>query len=231
MNAVTVALSHALEAALRAAPDVADVVLLRGAGGNFSVGGDFKELARLRADGPDAMRELFETFGRACGLIAELPIPVIAVVDGFALAGGFELMQACDIALVADDATLADHHLNFAMIPGGGGSQRLPRLIGRQRALAHLLTGERLSGAEAARLGLAMRALPSEQLTDAAADLASTLASKDRAALAKVKFLVAAGLELPLADALALERRVVLEHLANDGAMDALVANRQAERR
>ena len=164
MNAITVALGEALEAALRAAPDEADVIVIRGAGGNFSVGGDYKELERLRAEGPEAMRELFDAFGRACELIAKLPVPVIAAVEGFAMAGGFELMQACDMAIVAHDAKLADNHANFAMVPGGGSTQRLPRLLGRQRALAHLLTGERLSGTQAAELGMAVQAVPAAEL-------------------------------------------------------------------
>lgn len=221
MNAVTVALATELEAALRAAPDSADVIVIRGAGGNFSAGGDFKELQRLQAEGPDAMRGLFEAFGRATGCIAELPVPVIAAVEGIAMAGGFELMQACDIVLVTDDAKLADNHANFAMVPGGGGSQRLPRLIGRQRALAHILTGERLRGADAVTLGLAYRAVPATELDAAVATLVARLLEQDRTALARTKELVYDGLALPLADGLALERRVVVEHLTSQDAMAA----------
>ncbi|WP_372792217.1 enoyl-CoA hydratase/isomerase family protein, partial [Paraconexibacter sp.] len=132
-----------------------------------------------------------------------------------------ELLQACDIVLVADDVRLADNHSNFAMVPGGGGSQRLPRLIGRQRALAHILTGERIGAAEAVALGLAYRAVPAADLDAAADALAATLAAKDRAALARTKALVHDGLALPLDDALALERRTVVEHLTSAGAMDA----------
>src|SRR5437764_12720207 len=93
-NAITVELAHLLEQALRDAAERADVVVIRGAGGNFSVGGDFKELERLRAIGTEAMRELFESFGRACATIAQLSVPVVAAVEGYAVAGGFELMLA-----------------------------------------------------------------------------------------------------------------------------------------
>ena len=147
--------------------------MIRGADGNFSVGGDFNELERLRAEGEEAMAELFDAFGRACALIAELPVPVVAAVDGYAMAGGFELMQSCDIALVADEAKIGDNHSNYGMVPGGGSSQRLPRLAGRQRALALILTGERLSGPDAVAWGLAYRSLPADELHTAAGELAA----------------------------------------------------------
>lgn len=228
MNAITVALASELETALRAAPDRADVVVVRGAGDHFCVGGDFKELTRLQAEGPEAMRELFESFGRATAAIATLPVPVIGAARGNAMAGGFELLQACDLVLVADDVKLADNHSNFAMVPGGGGSQRLPRLIGRQRALAHILTGARIRAQEAVALGLALRAVPAAELDAAATELATTLAAKDRTALARTKALVHEGLELPLAEGLALERRRVVEHLTSEGAMDAFATKGSA---
>lgn len=224
LNAITVALASALERGLRDLSGDVDVIVVRGAGGNFCVGGDFKELERLRAAGPDAMAPLFETFGRALALIAELPVPVIASVSGHALAGGFELMQAADIAIVATDARIADHHANFGQVPGGGGSQRLPRLVGRQRALAHILTGDSLSGAEALAWGLAYRAVPAAELDAATRDLAGRLAGKSREATARTKRLVRAGLELPLAEGLAWERAEVLAHLSGASAGDGIAA-------
>ncbi len=82
------------------------------------------------------------------------------------MAGGFELMQAADIVLVSDDARIADNHIKFGMIPGGGSTQRLPRLIGRQQAMGLLLSGDRLSGADAVRLGLAYRSFPQADFDD-----------------------------------------------------------------
>lgn len=222
MNAVTTELAVGLEDALtRLARDSA-VIVIRGAGGNFSVGGDFKELERLRDQGTAAMARLFESFGRALARIAQLPVPVVAAVEGYALAGGFELMQAADIAVVAEEAKIADHHSNFGQIPGGGSSQRLPRLVGRQRALAHLLTGDRLTGAEAVAWGLAYRAVPAAGLDVAVRDLAERLAGKDPAALARTKRLVHEGLERPLAEGLAMERAEVLAHLAGNSAAEGI---------
>ena len=224
MNAITVALAGALEAGLRRLADEAAVIVIRGAGRNFSAGGDVGEVARLRAEGPVALAGLFEGFGRALATIAELDVPVVAAVEGFAMAGGFELAQACDIVIVADDAVLADTHLRFGQVPGGGGSQRLPRLVGRQRAAAHILTGDRLSGPEAVEWGLAYRSVPAAELESAARALAERLAARSPAALARAKRLVVRGMELPLADGLAWERAEVVDHIMSDAGAAAIAA-------
>src|SRR5436190_11898108 len=226
MNAITVELGAQLERSLSRLGDdkSVHVIILRGAGGNFSVGGDFTELRRLRAEGPEALQPLFDNFGRACALIADLQVPVVAVVEGYALAGGFELMQSCDIVLVHQNAKIADTHSNFGQIPGGGSTQRLPRIVGRQRALAHILTGDRLSGAEAATWGLAYRAVPARALETTVDELAAKLAGKAPAALRRIKHLVDAGLEGSLCDGLALERATVLEHLRDASAAEGIEA-------
>jgi enoyl-CoA hydratase/carnithine racemase len=123
-------------------------------------------------------------------------------------------MQACDVAIVRDDARIADHHANFGVIPGGGGTQRLPRLVGRQRALALMLSGDPLSGAEAVAWGLAYRSAPPESFDAAVEQLARRLAGVSRDAQSQIKRLVRDGLDGPLAEGLALERAAVLEHLA-----------------
>ena len=137
LNAVNVELAVALERALvtLGSDPAVNVVLIRGGGGNFCAGGDFAEVERLRGEGPAALRALFEAFRRACDAIAAVEVPVVAAVEGVAAAGGFELMQAADIVLVSDDARIADNHVRFGMIPGGGSTQRLPRLVGRQQAI------------------------------------------------------------------------------------------------
>lgn len=224
MNAVTLELARQLEAGLRQLAVDADVIVIRGSGGNFSAGGDVAEVDRLRSEGAAALAELFETFGRALALIAELDVPVITAVEGYAMAGGFELMQAGDIAIVAEDAVIADTHLRFGQVPGGGSSQRLPRLVGRQRAAAHILTGDRLSGREALAWGLAYQAVSSAELESAARALAERLASRNREALSRTKRLLTRGLELPLADGLALERTEVVEHLMSAAGAAAISA-------
>jgi len=221
-NAITVALAAGLGDALRAAAGQARVIVIRGAGGHFCAGGDFGEVSRLRAGGPDALRPLFETFVGACELIAELPVPVVAAVEGYAMAGGFELIQSCDIAIARDDAVLADNHLNFGMIPGGGGSQRLPRIAGLPRALGLILSGDRLTGTQAQQWGVVYRAVPAKEFEAAVAGLAANLAGKDPVALTRAKRLVRDGLRLPLRDGLALETEAIIDHLGGAGAADGI---------
>lgn len=221
-NAVTIALADDLHDALvDLAPQVA-VIVVRGAGGTFSAGGDVDEVARLAAEGPAALRMLFERFGRACSLVASLPVPVVSVVEGHAMAGGFEFMQASDVVLVRDDAVIADNHLAVGQVPGGGGSQRLPRLVGTQRALPHMLLGDRLDGRQAVAWGLAYRSAPADEFDPMVDAVVARLASRDPKAVARTKRLVHEGLRLPLEEGLTLEVDVVVEHLG-DGAAERLV--------
>lgn len=232
MNAITVELGAQLERALvdLAQDEAVHVIVIRGAGGNFSVGGDFHEVERLRGGGAEALRPLFVNFGRACGAIANLPVPVVAAVEGYAMAGGFELMQACDVALVRADAKLADNHANFGQVPGGGGSQRLPRLVGRQRALGHILSGDRLSGQDAAAWGLAYRSFAPEDFDAGVAEFAERLAGKDRQALTKIKQLVYGGLRMTMEEGLALELSTVVEHISGDSAGAGIAGFTRGER-
>ncbi|MEA2347657.1 MAG: hypothetical protein QOG62_1444 [Thermoleophilaceae bacterium] len=213
MNAVTVELATELGAALADLGTRTTAIVIRGAGGNFSAGGDLGEVAELRAGAAGGLETLFQVFGDALAGIARIPAVVVAIVEGHALAGGFELMQACDFAVVADDARLGDHHANFSQIPGGGGSQRLPRLIGRQRALGLLLTGEHLTGRQAAQAGLAYRAVPAAELDEQEGRITRRLLRAGPEALAAIKALVYDNLELPLADGLAAERAAVVAHI------------------
>lgn len=218
MNAISTELAVALESAVRelgARDDVA-VITIRGAGGNFCAGGDFAEVQRLRADGPDALRELFVAFRGACRAVGEVDQPVVALVEGVAMAGGFELVQAVDIALVRTDARLSDNHVNFGQVPGGGGSQRLARLVGRSRALGHVLSGERLSGLQAEQWGLALHAYPPETFDAEVVAFVGRLAGRRRDALTGIKSLVRRGLEGDLEDGLDLELDAVVAHISGE---------------
>jgi len=133
------------------------------------------------------------------------PQPIIAAIRGFALGGGLELALACDIRIVAEDAQLGLTEINLAIIPGGGGTQRLPRLVGRGKALEMILTGMRVPASEALRLGLVERVVPVAELLPAAQALAKSIAEKAPIALRYAKEAVVSGLELPLADGLRVE--------------------------
>jgi enoyl-CoA hydratase/carnithine racemase len=222
MNAISVELVRNLASALRTCgedPSVA-VIVIRGAGGNFCAGGDVEDVERLRAEGADRLRTLFDAFRQACVAIAALDVPVIAAVEGVAMAGGFELMQAADIALVRDDAKIADSHINFGMIPGGGSSQRLPRLVGRQTSMALLLSGDRISGLDAVRLGLAYRSYSPTEFEAGVRAFAAKLATRDRTAVTRIKRLVETAGDSPLSEGLDAEVDAVVAHICGRGVDD-----------
>lgn len=216
MNAITIGLANALRTGLESLAFDANVIVLRGAGANFCVGGDFKHVQALRDRGPGALAELFDAFGAACATIESIDVPVIAAVEGCAMAGGFEMMLASDIVLVSDNAKIADQHTNFAQIPGGGSTQRLARLVGHQRAMSLILTGVRLTPADAVAWGIAHRVVPVDTFEADVAAFATDLADRSRSAAAKIKRLVRDGLGSTLHDGLARERRMVVDHIAND---------------
>jgi enoyl-CoA hydratase/carnithine racemase len=219
LNAVTTELARHLEDALSqmSADPKVNVIVIRGAGKNFCAGGDVAEVERLRSDGPEALRTLFDAFRRACDLIATVDVPVIAAVEGVAMAGGFELMQAADIVIVSDDARIADSHINFGMVPGGGSTQRLPRLVGRQTALGLLLSGDHMSGLDAVRLGLAYRSFAPDDFDSGLRDFVTTLAGRDRGAVTTIKKLVGRAHQHPLAQGLDAEITAVVEHIIRRG--------------
>jgi len=220
LNALNHALVTELEKAVHQLEGQVRVILIEGAGKHFCAGADL----RVVSESPN-LREFIEQINRAFFSLEQAPVPVIAAVHGYALAGGFELMQACDVVIVADDALIGDQHANFGLIPGGGGSQRLPRLIGRQRALALLLSGDRLSGREAVAWGLAYRSVPIADLKEKSMELAQTLAAKSRGGLKAMKFLVNQGAEKEsLSAAIDLEVSTFLEYVKSRNAQEGLRA-------
>jgi enoyl-CoA hydratase/carnithine racemase len=219
MNAVTTELARHLEQAVSqlSTDPAVKVIVVRGAGNNFCAGGDVDEVERLRSAGSDALRMLFDSFRRACDAISTVDVPVIAAVEGVAMAGGFELMQAADIVIVSDDAKIADNHINFGMIPGGGSTQRLPLLVGRQIALGLLLSGDRLTGRDAVRLGLAYRNFAPSDFESGLRDFVTKLAGRDRAAVTTIKKLLGRAHQQPLAQGLDDEIAAVVEHITSHG--------------
>lgn len=188
------------------------VLVIRGEGRAFCAGADltyFQTTFENPALLPDYVAQITDTLGR----IEKLPIPVIAVVHGFALAGGLELMMACDMALVAEDSRIGDQHVNFGLMPGGGSTQRLPRRVGLQRAMELLTTGRWLSGAEAADWGLALRAVPAEGLDEELEKLLKSLRTKSRAGIALIKSVTLRGLGLSIEDGAALESHAFVQYM------------------
>lgn len=179
------------------------VVIVTGAGGRaFSAGADIKESVEPQSPVSFRARRRRIDFRQ---VMDRCPQPILAAIRGYALGGGLELALACDIRVAADDAQLGLTEINLAIIPGGGGTQRLPRLVGRGKALEMILTGARIDAREALRLGLVERVVAAAELPAAAQELARTIAAKAPVALRYAKEAVVKGLDLPLADGLRLE--------------------------
>ena len=183
--------------------DAVRVVLVAGAGDRaFSAGADIREFVKTLA--PTQFREERKQLDFRQEM-DRCPQPIIAAIRGHCFGGGLELALASDIRIAADDARLGLTEIDLAIIPGGGGTQRLPRLVGPGKALEMILTGARLPAAEALAIGLVERVVPASELMAEAGKLARTIADKAPSALRYAKEAVVKGLELPLADGIRLE--------------------------
>ena len=204
-NAMNAAMRHDLTRCFEAlvTDDEVKVIVVTGAGDRaFSAGADIREFVEPLV--PVRFREQRRRV-EFRAVMDRCPQPIIAAVNGFALGGGLELALACDIRVAAAGATLGLTEINLAIIPGGGGTQRLPRLVGRGKALEMILTGARIPADEALRIGLVERVVPAGEALKAATELAASMAAKAPVALRYAKEAVVKGLELPLADGLRLE--------------------------
>lgn len=137
--------------------------------------------------------------------VERCPKPVIAAVNGFCLGGGMELALACDIRLASANAKFGQPEVNLGIIPGGGGTQRLPRIIGLGRALRLILTGDMITADDALRLGLVEEVVPPEVLLDRAVAIGEQIASRSPVAVAAAKEATRAAMSLPLEEGLRLE--------------------------
>jgi len=179
-------------------------VILTGAGEKaFVAGADIKELAELNVrGGTEAMARgqwLMKT-------IQNFPKPVIAAINGFALGGGCELAMACDIRLASEKAKLGQPEVGLGIIPGYGGTQRLPRLVGRGKAMQLILTGDMINAAEAHRIGLVDEVYPPDELMEKAMAMAETICKKAPIAVAVAKECINRGLEVTLSVGADLEK-------------------------
>ena len=205
LNALNRALFVELEVALDeiAADDGMRAVILTGSGEKaFAAGADIQELARV--SGVEGQRLALEG-QRIFAKLENLGKPVIAAINGFALGGGCELAMSATMRIASEIAKLGQPEVKLGLLPGYGGSQRLPRLVGKGAALKLLLTGEIIPASEALRIGLVDEVVPAADLMARAKALASTMASMAPVAIRQCIAAVHAGYDLPLEEALAHE--------------------------
>ncbi len=200
------------------------VVLIIGKGRGFSAGADLA-YAKKAIKNPALYAEWIGKFHSATGAIAGLSKPVIGVVHGLALAAGVELTCACDLIIAADTAKFGDQHVNFGLTPGGGNSQRLPRLIGIRRAKELLFTGSWLTAQEAERIGLVNKVVPADELEEAAYKLANQIAEKSPVAAKAIKSVVHRGMQVDINTAMDLEAAMHVLHMTtSEDAAEGLAA-------
>lgn len=205
MNSVNVAMLRDLKAALEEVqfdPD-ARCLIVTGAGEKaFCAGADLKERAGMAEV---EVRRYIETIRNTFTLVESLPVPVIAAVNGIALGGGTELALASDLRIVSETATLGLTETSLAIIPGAGGTQRLPRIVGKAKAKELIFTARRIDAREALAIGLANKVVPPGSLLDEARAMAEAIAKNGPVAVRVAKRAIDRGMEMDLASGLVFE--------------------------
>ncbi|KAM9865960.1 putative enoyl-CoA hydratase echA8 [Leucobacter aridicollis] len=213
-------ISELVDAAVKfdADPNIGAIVIT-GSERAFAAGADIKAMLELEysdvlAGGLTATWNGFE----------QMLTPTIAAVSGFALGGGCELAMMCDIIIAADNAKFGQPEINLGVIPGFGGTQRLPRAIGKYKAADLVLTGRMMGADEAERSGLVSRVVPAAELAETAAQTAELIASKSRPAVQAAKSTLQAAEETSLAEGLRLERTAFAALFATDDQKEGMRA-------
>ncbi len=174
---------------LRQSKDV-KVLVITGEGKAFIAGANIKDMAAYTPDDAEKFSKLFH---KALNMVEDFPKPVIAAVNGFALGGGCELVLACDLVVASDNAVFGQPEIDIGIIPGAGGTQRLPDRIGKLRAKEMIFTGRKVYADEALSLGLINKVVSNDKLFDETMSLANTIASKPLHCLEVSKDLIDSG--------------------------------------
>jgi len=204
LNALNARVISELGVAIDEARGNADVagIILTGAGRAFVAGADISELEH---HGAVAMKKVAQDGQIVFGRFESSPKPTIAAVNGFCLGGGCELAMACHMRIASDSAKFGQPEAKLGLLPGYGGTQRLPRLIGKGRAMQLLLTGEMIDAQEAYRIGLANKVVPAAELIGATTALLTSIIANGPLAISHTIEAVNAGYDLPLDEAMTLE--------------------------
>ena len=206
LNALNVETLGALSSAFDAAEDAgARAVVVTGAGEKvFVAGADIEHMSEMST--PEALAYA-ETGHDLCRQVTEFPAPVIAAVNGYAFGGGCELALACDLRVASERALVGQTEIDLGIVPGWGGTQRLPRLVGDELARRMIFFGERVDASDANEYGLVGEVVAHDELDDRVDEMAADLAAKPRHALAAAKDALNATHESDLSSGLAYERR------------------------
>ncbi len=200
------------------------VIIITGTGKSFSTGADLKERAGMS---PDQVRLYIQTIRNVFSTVEELPKPVIAAVNGYAFGGGLELALACDIRLASKTATVGLTETSLAIIPGAGGTQRLPRIVGIARAKEMILRARRISAEEGEKIGLFLEAVEPDQLLNRSTEIAAEIAKNGPVALAQAKYAVNKGSEVSLPVGLAIESNAYAVVIPTKDRVEGLTAFRE----
>jgi len=225
VNALSAQVIAELEAALEELDGEAAVraIVLRGEGERaFVAGADISEFPTL--DESASEQGSARGVQRLADRIESLSKPVVAAIHGYCLGGGLETALGCDIRIAAEDAQLGQPEIKLGLLPGGGGTQRLPRVVGPGRALLMNLGGEPISGAQAYEWGLVEQAVPRTGLMEAALAVARTLAERSPHAVAQIKRLARETRDGPLSEGLKLEAEAFARCLASEDGREGVAA-------
>jgi enoyl-CoA hydratase len=211
-NAIDDRVVAGLEAAVdRAEAERARVLVLRGGGGTFCAGADLDYVLSIVEDRA-ALGQYVQRLATVLDRLEAAPFASLCVIEGYALAGGCEILLACDVVVAADDAKIGDRHLEYGLLPGAGGSIRLSRSLPSARARWLLMSGEMISATEAAEWGLVTQAVEPAELDATVEAHVARLASRSRHALATVKRMAIGLRDVPFDDAIRMERELFLDH-------------------
>ena len=210
--------------AVRFSPNVR-VVIITGAGEKaFCAGADLKERATMP---PDKVKEFILTIRTLFSAIEYLNKPVIAAVNGIALGGGTEMALAADIRIASHNALMGLTETRLAIIPGAGGTQRLPRLVGKGKAKELIFTGQRITAEEALRIGLVNKICPLEDLLTEARNMAAMICETGPIAIEQAKYAINYGLETDLNTGLAIESNAYWLTIPTKDRLEGLAAFRE----
>jgi enoyl-CoA hydratase/carnithine racemase len=227
MNCLNFDLLHALKDKIEPLQFRTDIrcVIITGAGEkSFCAGADLKERATMT---PEEVKRFILTIRNLLSTIQNLPLPVISAINGIALGGGTEVALASDIRIAAETASMGLTETRLAIIPGGGGTQRLPRIIGVAKAKELIFTGRRVDAKEALEIGLVNKVVPQENLMDACMEMAGMIAETGPIAVEMAKYAIDKGIETDLATGLAIESNAYRVTIPTQDRVEGLTAFRE----